>query len=218
MGAKCGTGLRAGSELSSAVSQIGRRPGHLVERLSGALGLVCAKVGSACPVGKGPKSPSVQPRYREPYCFRLNDRKSCDAPTHLAKGEALPGRATEIDCQAWLGAAVSVLCLRPAEDRGCTRSGQHSTQGDSHACASGWACGRQADSGGGSAHRPTARGGQPRRDQWSCIQGRRRHCTRSDQQCAVRYPLHPSRAQEWRHGNPASATEPRGTEVPAHPS
>jgi hypothetical protein len=84
-------------------------PGSSWNDFQGLWGLVCAKVGSACPVGSGPKTPSAQPRYREPYCFRINRFKSCDAPTHLPEGEALPGRATEIDCEAWLGAAVSVL-------------------------------------------------------------------------------------------------------------
>ena len=109
MGAKCGTGLRAGSELSSAVSQIGRRPGHLVERLSGALGPRLRQGGLGMSGRQRPKVSERPASLQGAVLLSPQRQKELRRPTHLAKGEALAGRATEIDCQAWLGAAVSVL-------------------------------------------------------------------------------------------------------------
>ena len=80
---------------------------------AGRWGLRCPRVGRACPVEQGPKSPSRQERYREPWCFRVGKRKSCDAPTPGTSPEATAGLATETDCEAWLGQLASVaICDR----------------------------------------------------------------------------------------------------------
>lgn len=82
---------------------------------AGRWGILCIKIRSSCPAGKGPKSPSRQARFSEPWCFGTSKRRTCDALTPGAPVEATPGLATEKDCEAWLGQLVAVLaCDRNA--------------------------------------------------------------------------------------------------------
>lgn len=86
---------------------------------AGRWGIRCGKIRRSCPVGQGPKSPSRQPRFGDPWCFGTSKRRTCDALTPGAPPEATPGLASEKDCQAWLGQLVAVLAC----DRNALASG-----------------------------------------------------------------------------------------------
>ena len=89
--------------------QIDLAPQSSWNAFAGLWGFRCARIGRSCPMEKGPRSPSRQERYREPWCFSIGESKSCDAPTPGTAPEATAGLPTETDCEAWLGELVSVL-------------------------------------------------------------------------------------------------------------